>query len=40
MYLPEKDNQLPDSPLLRLEKPLLVKYVPQFTPSDLEIMSH
>ena len=33
-HLPEKDNQLPDnSPLLRLEKPLQVKYIPQFTTS-------
>ena len=32
--LPEKDSQLPDnSPLLRLEKPLQVKYIPQFTTS-------
>ena len=27
-----KDQLAEDSPLLRLEKPLLVKYVPQFTP--------
>tara|TARA_E500000178_G_scaffold175361_1_gene174341 strand:- start:2816 stop:3259 length:444 start_codon:yes stop_codon:yes gene_type:complete len=33
-HLPEKDSQLPDnSPLLRLEKPLQVKYIPQFTTS-------
>ena len=31
--LPEKDKQLPDnSPLLRLERPLQIKYVPQMTP--------
>ena len=30
--LPEKDKQLPDnSPLLRLERPLQIKYVPQIT---------
>ena len=36
-HLPEKDNQLPDdSPLLRLEKPLQVKYIPQFTPQGFK----
>lgn len=36
-HLPEKDTQLPDnSPLLRLEKPLQVKYIPQFTPGGFK----
>ena len=31
-HLPEKDKQLPDnSPLLRLDRPLQIKYVPQIT---------
>ncbi len=31
-HLPQKDKQLPDnSPLLRLERPLQIKYVPQIT---------
>ena len=31
-HLPEKESQLPDdSPLLRLDRPLQVKYIPQFT---------
>ena len=34
-HLPEKDKQLPDnSPLLRLDRPLQIKYVPQITSNN------
>ena len=38
--LPTGDKQLPDNgPLIRLDKPLQIKYVPQMTPwGDLEII--
>ena len=36
-HLPEKDKQLPDnSPLLRLQRPLQIKYVPQITPTGFK----
>ena len=32
-HMPSGDKQLPDkSPLMRLDKPLQIKYIPQMTP--------
>ena len=35
-HMPSGDKQLPDkSPLMRLEKPLQIKYIPQMTPTGI-----